>query len=735
MDYGAPLQYTRLTGDTAKYPYVVGVTTPRYLGSGILLDSLHVLTCNHTRSHDDPLLQYTQITVITASGPLEAQVEFLDEESDLALLRLDREFHASAPGFEEGLLRRGEPLIAVGVQPLPGLPGTLTVAEVGLEHKNSNQAGGAAFDIQLDGGPRPGYSGGPVLRQKAGALVCVGMTKEGGKLAPVGTAIGTASLRAFVNQHLPESNWLGSAEDGRAATIKNLLSYSERSRDGLTPYVLARIPRVVVHEKYLPAIRRGIVGEKKRIVPIIAPAGFGKSILLSEIYDELIREGRWVLLLLCSDLAISPDLPDRLSERMGRAVSEDTQPIESVVQRLTAVQGSGVLLIDTLDLILSGPLVAALRRLLMLLTDLGATVVFTCRDYEYEAFLEPVNARLAGLSAIVDRYKVPLFSSAEVMEAAQNFIAGKTKGASLAGAVSFGQAILDLSADNRPLRELTSNPLLLALTCELFGETGEVPHDLTVSRLYATYWGKKINRSWNQKYDPNSPVALRKEEISLHLAGTLAGQSDAWLVDSLFAADLQLPPDEITVAARSDLFSEDVLRSSPGGRISFFHQTFLEYAIARWLALVMGSSLRDRIIAELAQPSSAPPLYWWPVIRQLLTLVSNREFVEYSERLNLNHLVAFRAAAFAATSRDDEVALRYLGSIAAHLPAEHHQTLLQAIDGIQSPLLDEAFHIATMLLLQGEAKIATNAAHAAGALLTRYQAGQAPRLMEALSVI
>jgi len=141
MEQESPLRNIRLVGETGKYPYVVGLIafsqpspsqdTPEmeFLGSGILVDPLHVLTCHHVCDSEDRLYKEDRVFVITASVAVEAEVEAVDEEWDLALLRLDRERHTRFPVMADGVLLAQEPLIAVGVQQAVG-SADLTLAEV-----------------------------------------------------------------------------------------------------------------------------------------------------------------------------------------------------------------------------------------------------------------------------------------------------------------------------------------------------------------------------------------------------------------------------------------------------------------------------------------------------------------------------------------------------------------------------------------------------------------------------
>ena len=117
------------------------------------------------------------------------------------------------------------------------------------------------------------------------------------------------------------------------------------ARDALTPRILERIPRTVVREKYLPAIARGVELEKPRLIPILGPAGHGKSTILSDIYDELIAGNTaWVGLILCSTLSL-PDDSDNLSHKfaveLGYALCDQSRSILDITNGLNH-HGRGV---------------------------------------------------------------------------------------------------------------------------------------------------------------------------------------------------------------------------------------------------------------------------------------------------------------------------------------------------------------------------------------------------------
>jgi hypothetical protein len=142
--------------------------------------------------------------VISVEGSTTARVQKVDDSLDLALLKLTRPISAPEANFREVPLRLGAVVRAVGIQETPGKSDELSVAEIGLKFRNQNVAGGKILDIQLDGGARPGYSGGPVVVEKGRALLCVGLLRSGGAGANTSNAVGLAPIRAFVGEYVPE---------------------------------------------------------------------------------------------------------------------------------------------------------------------------------------------------------------------------------------------------------------------------------------------------------------------------------------------------------------------------------------------------------------------------------------------------------------------------------------------------------------------------------------------------
>lgn len=510
-------------------------------------------------------------------------------------------------------------------------------------------------------------------------------------------------------------------------------------REGLEPNILPRVSRWEVREKYVPAILRGLDGTTPRIVPLIGSAGFGKSTILGDIYDRLLDQNiGWLALLRCNDLTL-PQEParDDLAIAFGEALLDRPIPLHVIIQAMTKDKGAGVVLIDTLDLILSNRIVPLFRKLLINLVETGATVAFTCRDFDYAMFIDPVQEKLAGLIENIDRYHVTHFSREEVEIAAVNYARSVQQITDIEQANAFAKALLDLSADNRSLQQIVHNPLLLAMLCDLYGPGKYIPSDLTVSSLYDSYWRERISKS--RRFSALSAEKLYKEKICLQLAQHLFQVSRHRLYETLSETDWTVEVNPISANARAELLSDGVLKTQSGGTIRFFHQTFLEYAIARWLTTHSGAFDRKSLLKlDLNREDQH---YWWPVIRQMLTICPEDIFQESLEMLDYEQLPGFRTVSFAAASRPGTEKFAILGTLLQYANQqgfEYQKTLLQTLELIHIQHFDRAWEIILQIIQFGEKSIAIVASRAAGPFLERMARQGidiAPYVVKALRVI
>ncbi|MBD1847428.1 hypothetical protein H6F89_29320 [Cyanobacteria bacterium FACHB-63] len=388
-------------------------------------------------------------------------------------------------------------------------------------------------------------------------------------------------------------------------------------------------------------------------------------------------------------------------------------------------------MIDTLDLVISRDFISALVPILRQLLEQGTTVVFTCRDHEYNDYLEPTRERLPGISQTLDRHTVPNFTTAEIRTAAEAFFQkidperGRT----------FANNILSLSADNRSLRDIIENPLLLALLCDLFAQEGNVPPDLTVSKLYKRYWSEKIAYS-RADQSHFKPLAIEKENLCLTIARVLFGMSESRLWEWIYRDEIGVQFTEFTTQAYADLFSEGVLESLPSSKIHFFHQTLLEYAIAYWLTRHTAESQRNHWLETLKNPATRSISHWYPVLRQYLTIVETEdEFERLVEQLGTSHLGIFSAIVFAAASRDRPDALLKLLPTALKSGESYQKRLQQALESAPRQLAEEVWSVMVSLLEQGSHSIAVNTARTLNALVTRWWDQLGSRLADAIASV
>ncbi len=488
---------------------------------------------------------------------------------------------------------------------------------------------------------------------------------------------------------------------------EQVLASATVARPMLMPSILRRISRECVTSSYLPSIRTSLGSDCASVIPIVGPAGYGKSAIMSQLYDDLVStddqigDCNWVGVILGSEVGIDAT-QSSLSDALGRAVANAPAQIETVVETLTSECGRGVLLIDTVDLFLNAAIVPALRRILINLVRTGTTVAFTCRDFEFSYFLEPLDIRMAGLDIKADNARVPEFTSNEVIAAAQTYLRDHGNH-SFDQTTQFTTGLLELSADRRPIAAIVHNPLLLGLLCKLFGSSGVVPPDLTVSKLYELYWASTIERSRKK----GVAVALQKSDICLDIAGALYSRSES-------AIHQWLNRDEVTLSSRAEAFAElvsdDVLKYTvrPERQLGFFHQTFLEYAIARWLTSHSGGTQIKSLLARVAgreTQSRDRAVCWWPVVRQVLSICTHDAFELTVEMLDLQQWTAFRAVSLAAAARYDATDLQQrLVPIALKAGIEHQQALYESVEPNLSS--DEAWLIGMRLLRDGEQSVA-----------------------------
>lgn len=404
---------------------------------------------------------------------------------------------------------------------------------------------------------------------------------------------------------------------------------------------------------------------------------------------------------------------------LGERACGISTPIIEVAARMNKINGRGIILIDTMDLIVQTPMIPALQVILAELAISGSTIVFTCREQEYNDFFEPLHQKLPAIAPFFDRHNVPSFSDGEVIQAASAFIKTHPLIKSIDDGFEFAAKILQLAADNQSLQQITHNPLLLAMSCDLFARDGSVPRDLTVSRLYNEFWNLKVGKS--RRYSPRSSEVIFKREICFSLAATLSELSIDRFVDSIHESDMPIDLTNLPASkAYDDLVSEGVLRISTSEKLSFFHQTFAEYAIARLWQTKLGAKSRRHAFRSFSKTTQCNlRVHFWHILRQYLALLEPEKFSNVIQGIDLKELATFRATAFAAGSREESSGLLTLLPLSLSLGEEYEETLLSAAAQAPTQISETAWKVAVEIMERAARRTAINAARVAANLLCR----------------
>ncbi|HEX9340040.1 MAG TPA: trypsin-like peptidase domain-containing protein [Thermoplasmata archaeon] len=197
---------------TARGPYgpPFGPWPRRGIGSGVILDEKgHILTTHHVIDGADKV-----IVAFTDGRVLSGTVVGGDEETDVAVVRVDGKDFRRADFANSDEIKVGQPVLAIG-NPL-GLPGgpTVTSGVISSLRRNLTRWPGDGLPvIQTDAAVNPGNSGGPLVDLQ-GRVVAINTATipyaEGiGFAIPINAALDVA--RQILEHGHVQRAWLGIA--------------------------------------------------------------------------------------------------------------------------------------------------------------------------------------------------------------------------------------------------------------------------------------------------------------------------------------------------------------------------------------------------------------------------------------------------------------------------------------------------------------------------------------------
>ncbi|HPD32680.1 MAG TPA: trypsin-like peptidase domain-containing protein [Phycisphaerae bacterium] len=276
------------------------ITPPQEVtGSGVIIEGGRVLTSAHVVSWSQQI--YVQPN--ESSEKLDATVEYIAEDCDLAILTIDDEDAIKDIKPVPLAEKLPPPKTKVNVLGYPVGGDTLSVTEgvvSRIEWTNYNY-GTAALRIQVDAAINPGNSGGPAIVQDAVAGIVFSRFPEGEN---IGYLIPAEVVRHFIDDFKTDGKYDGFPKiDVRTATLENpsLRSYLniERQQTGV---VVHRVDQPDLKEKIKPwdiiSACDGVEIDNLGVVPIAEDIRVEWGYLISKkapgstVKLKLIRQGK-----------------------------------------------------------------------------------------------------------------------------------------------------------------------------------------------------------------------------------------------------------------------------------------------------------------------------------------------------------------------------------------------------------------------------------------------------------
>ena len=319
-------------------------------------------------------------------------------------------------------------------------------------------------------------------------------------------------------------------------------AFSRGSYDllGYTPSI-----KPAIHREEVALIQKWIEKEEEekssRLALLYGKAGIGKSIVMHNLLEKLQLRDDYLVLGLKSDQIEFVDT-DELSRKMHLA-----RPIEVVVQEMAQKYKRVVLLIDQIDA-LSSSLSSnrtPLRSLLNLIKKIqyisNVRVVVSCRPYDLE--YDPSLNKLR----IKNRWELQEFTEEQVLRTLKDNQCNER-------------------LDDNLLRFL-GNPLHLYLFLKVKPHE-QLTNPLSTDLLYHQLWSKYVNDNSVRRVDKTRLLSLldalvetmyQRQELSVHIRD----------FETEYTSELQY------------LATNEILITTGGWYVQFFHQTLFDYVYAR----------------------------------------------------------------------------------------------------------------------------------------------------------
>lgn len=317
-------------------------------------------------------------------------------------------------------------------------------------------------------------------------------------------------------------------------------------------------------------IEKNILEGYNRFMVIVAGAGYGKTILLTQIAENLLKRDNFVpLLFQCDGIPQEP-----IKQALLSAVGIEGIPLSKVIDQAQEQKRSLVILIDTLDALRSEQL-PEIRNLAALCSNRGVPLVGTCRPLEFSA-----------LQNIAESYELKGFQESKIKEIL--FAYQQKTGHP---APKMNQAFFDLCRI----------PLHLRMFFEVYDPKETVP-TMNFIELFNLFRRKKVEDVREETLNRYNFRIIDKPRLCLTKFSVLS----AFTLKLVEGNSWDLPKDKVTYLpfelssgvidkadpgelsfALHDLCDEGILSESESNRTTFLNESFFEYFIASYFICPM----------------------------------------------------------------------------------------------------------------------------------------------------
>lgn len=363
---------------------------------------------------------------------------------------------------------------------------------------------------------------------------------------------------------------------------------------------------------------------------LVGEAGYGKSSLLHQLCSSLLTKQEQraeVLFLQARDFPIRNMEATELQVAPGLNLNASaflpdwslSNSLRDVLEALNTSEKPLIIVLDTLDFLVGRLEVETVKAFLQGLRERCCALVTTCRPKEHEDLcrrtrlpeqtflLAPFGSETREL--VIQRHVDVFYASkSEKYRSRQK------------------NQLIALSQNSRFTR-IFSNPLLTRMTFEVFAP-GHIPEELDTRRIYDAYWNAKVDHEATRFKVSSSHLQAQtqsgKVELTLALAQQMLRMGQP-LVEGETTAILKKKLDDqygvgVGTIAQNDLVSENVLLPSATLRpVEFFHQTFFEYAAARYVANDRSLNRLEKLRDHLREHQDSVRL---PILSQSVLLLA-----------------------------------------------------------------------------------------------------------------